>query len=382
MSFLSNVSQHWFNWMIAGAIVAGAIIIGLLVYSVIFWVLRRIARNPKRVVEASLAQHGKKPAKWILPILAVLVALPTLPISDSVKLPAEHVIGLALIASIAWICILLTEVFSDVIAARYRVDVADNLTARRIRTQTQVLRRIVQLLIVILTIGIMLLTIPNVRAIGTSVLASAGVAALVIGMAMKPTLSNIIAGIQIALTQPIRIEDAVIVDNGSGIDWGWIEEINITYVVVRTWDWRRLVLPISYFIEHPFQNWTKKTAQLIGSIYLYVDYTVPVDELRKELDRLVKSTKLWRGEVVVLQVSDVKEYTIELRALADARTAGEAWDLRCYIREGLIKYLQEHYPQSLPKTRAELEGLPELTNAAKSGFAGVDAIANGGSSHS
>jgi small-conductance mechanosensitive channel len=245
-----------------------------------------------------------------------------------------------------------------------------------------VLRRIVQLLIVILTIGIMLLTIPNVRAIGTSVLASAGVAALVIGMAMKPTLSNIIAGIQIALTQPIRIEDAVIVDNGSGIDWGWIEEINITYVVVRTWDWRRLVLPISYFIEHPFQNWTKKTAQLIGSIYLYVDYTVPVDELRKELDRLVKSTKLWRGEVVVLQVSDVKEYTIELRALADARTAGEAWDLRCYIREGLIKYLQEHYPQSLPKTRAELEGLPELTNAAKSGFAGVDAIANGGSSHS
>jgi small-conductance mechanosensitive channel len=368
----SDFLQHWQNWVIAAASVAGAIIIALIVHYVIFYVLKRIARNPKRVVEASLVQHGKKPAKWILPLLAVLIALPTLPIPDKVKLPAEHVIGLALIAAIAWILIILTEVVADVIASRYRVDVADNLEARRIRTQTQVLRRIVQLLIIILTIGIMLLTIPNVRAIGASVLASAGVAGIIIGMAMKPTLSNLIAGVQIALTQPIRIEDAVIVEG----DWGWIEEINITYVVVRTWDWRRLVLPLSYFIEHPFQNWTKKTAQLIGSVYLYVDFTVPIDELRAELDRLVKSSKLWREEVVVLQVSDVKEYTIELRALADARTAGETWDLRCYIREGLIKYLQEHYPQSLPKTRAELQGMPELTSAAKDAFS----IPNRGSS--
>lgn len=373
MNFFSNFLHHWENWAIAAAIVVGAIIIGLIVYNVIFLVLKRMARrHPDRVVITSLQQHGRKPAKWILPFLAVLVALPTLPIPDRVKLPAEHVVGLALIASVAWILILLTEVFSDIIAARYRVDVADNLTARKIETQTQVLRRVVQLLIIVLTIGIMLLTIPNVRAIGTSLLASAGVAGIVIGMAMKPTLENVIAGIQIALTQPIRIEDAVIVEG----DWGWIEEINITYVVVRTWDWRRIVLPISYFIEHPFQNWTKKTAQLIGSVYLYVDFTVPIDELRAELDRLVKSTDKWRGQVVVLQVSDVKEYTIELRALADAKDAGTTWDLRCYIREGLIKYLQEHYPESLPKTRAEVQGMPELTNVAKGAFSGT----NGGSS--
>jgi len=217
MTYFSDFLRHWQNWLIAAATVIGAIIVGLIVHSIIFFVLKRLARNPKRVVVASVLEHGKKPARWILPILAVLVILPTLPIRNSIKSPAEHLVGLALIASVAWIFILLTEVFADIVAARYRIDVSDNLTARRIRTQTQVLRRIAQLLIVILTVGIMLLTIPNVRAIGTSVLASAGVAGLVLGMAMKPTLSNVVAGIEIALTQPIRIEDAVIVEG----DWGW-----------------------------------------------------------------------------------------------------------------------------------------------------------------
>lgn len=373
MTYFSYFLRHWQNWLIAAVIVIGAIIVGLIVHSIIFFVLKRLARNPKRVVVASVLEHGRKPARWILPILAVLVILPTLPIRNSVKLPAEHVVGLALIASVAWIFILLTEVVADIVAARYRIDVSDNLTARRIRTQTQVLRRIVQLLIVVLTVGIMLLTIPNVRAIGTSVLASAGVAGLIIGMAMKPTLSNVVAGIEIALTQPIRIEDAVIVEG----DWGWIEEINITYVVVRTWDWRRLVLPISYFIEHPFQNWTKKTANLIGAVYLYVDYSVPVDEVRKELERLVKSTDKWDGTVVNLQVSDVKETTIELRALADAKDAGTTWDLRCYIREGLIKFLQQNYPQSLPKTRAQIQGMPELAKAAED----VLSVSSNGTNH-
>ena len=364
MTYYSDFLQHWQNWLIAAATVIGAIIVGRIVHFIIFFVLRRIARNPKRVVEASLVEHGKKPAKWILPFLAVLVVLPTLPIPYEIKRSAEHVVGLALIASIAWVFILLTEVLGDIIASRYRMDVSDNLEARRIRTQTVVLRRIAEMVIIVLTVGIMLLTIPSVRAIGGSVLASAGVVGLVIGMAMKPTLSNLIAGIEIALTQPIRIEDAVIVEG----DYGWIEEINITYVVVRTWDWRRIVLPISYFIEHPFQNWTKKTANLIGAVYLYVDYTVPVDELRKELDRLVLATDKWDGTVVGLQVTDAKEHTLELRALADAKDAGTTFDLRCYIREGLIKFLQENYPQTLPKMRAEVQGLPELANVAKSAF--------------
>lgn len=347
---MANFLNHWQNWLITIAMVVGAIIVARIVHYVIFSVLKRIARNPNRVVEASFWQHGRRPAKWILSFLAVLLVLPSAPIPKTVEKPAEHIIGLALIASVAWVFILVTEVASDVIYSRYRMDVADNLSARRVRTQVGMIRRIVVFVVILLTAGIMLLTIPDVRAIGTSVLASAGLAGLVIGMAMKPTLSNLMAGIEIALTQPMRIEDAVIVEG----EWGWIEEITLTYVVVRIWDWRRMVLPISYFIEHPFQNWTKKTAQLLGSVYLYVDYTVPVDELRKELERIVKSTDKWMGTVCVLQVSDAKEYTIELRALADAKDAGTAWDLRCYIRENLIKFLQEKYPQSLPTTRAEL----------------------------
>lgn len=347
---MANFFSHWQNWLFSAVLIVGAIIVARIIHFVIFFVLQRIARNPKRVMEASLWRHGRRPAIWILSFLAILLVLPAAHIPESIKRPAEHVIGLALIASVAWVFILVTEVASDVIYSRYRMDVADNLSARRVRTQVAIIRRVVIFVVILLTAGIMLLTIPAVRAIGTSVLASAGLAGLVIGMAMKPTLANLAAGIEIALTQPIRIEDAVIVEN----EWGWIEEITLTYVVVRIWDWRRMVLPISYFIEHPFQNWTKKTAQLLGSVYLYVDYTVPVDELRKELERIVKSTDKWMGTVCVLQVSDTKEYTIELRALADAKDAGTAWDLRCYIRENLIKFLQDKYPRSLPTTRAEL----------------------------
>lgn len=359
MTYLTYFVGHWEHWAIIVGTLIVALIVAQIVHSIIFWVLKRIARQPKHVLTVSIYHHEKRPVRWLLFLLAILIVLPALAIPEVVKRPIEHILGLATIAVLAWVFILLTEVASDIIAARYRVDVADNLTARRIQTQTVVLRRVIQLLMIVLTVGIMLLTIPHVRAIGTSVLASAGVAGLVIGMAMKPTLSNLIAGIEIAITQPMRIDDAVIVEN----DWGWIEEINITYVVVRTWDWRRWVLPISYFIEHPFQNWTRVTTNLIGSVYLYVDYTVPIDELRKELDRLVKSTSKWDGSVVVLQVSDVKEYTIELRALADAKDAGTTWDLRCFIREGLITFLQKNYPHTLPKTRAELQGLQEAAVA-------------------
>jgi hypothetical protein len=173
-------------------------------------------------------------------------------------------------------------------------------------------------------------------------------------MAMKGTLSSLIAGIQIAFTQPIRIEDAVVVEG----EWGWIEEIGTTYVVVRIWDLRRLVLPLSYFIEHPFQNWTRSSSELLGSVFLYVDYTVPVEEVRAELGRIVKSTKLWKGSVCVLQVSDAREGTLQLRAVVDARDSSEAWDLRCYVREKLVQFLQEKYPNALPRVRAEFHGLP------------------------
>jgi small-conductance mechanosensitive channel len=210
-------------------------------------------------------------------------------------------------------------------------------------------------IVVVVALSIMLMTFPTIKHIGMSLLASAGLAGLIVGMAMKSTLSSLIAGIQIAFTQPIRIEDAVVVEG----EWGWIEEIGTTYVVVRIWDLRRLVLPLSYFIEHPFQNWTRNSADLLATVFLYVDYAVPVEEVRAELRRIVESTKLWKGEVCVLQVSDATEHTLQLRALMDAHDSSAAWDLRCFVREKLIQFLQEKYPNALPKIRAELQGPPE-----------------------
>jgi small-conductance mechanosensitive channel len=349
---MNYILASWQNLLLSVGILAAVIIVARVVHAIVFSILARLAQKPERVIEASIKRHGRKPAKWIFPLLALLVAVPLVPLAPIVRNAAEHVVGLGLIAAIAWVFILAIEVIADLLSARYRVDVRDNLEARRIQTQVQVLRRILTAVVIIVAIATMLLTIPNVRSIGTSVLASAGLAGIVVGFSMKSTLGNWIAGIQIALTQPIRIDDAVIVEN----EWGWIEEITSTYVVVRLWDWRRMVLPISYFTDHPFQNWTRRTANLIGSVYLYVDYTVPVDEVRKELERIVKSTDKWDGKVCVLQVSDAKEYTVELRALMDARDAGTAWDLRCYVRENLIKFLQERYPHSLPTVRAEVRG--------------------------
>ncbi len=351
--------MHW-NTVFSIAVLIGAVILALIIHSFVFYVLRRIARRPGRVVDTSFARHGRRPMKLILPLVALMIAAPAAPLPPGVKALLEHIFGLGLIAAAAWVVILVTEIFSDVITARYRVDVRDNLAARRIQTQVHVLRRIFIAVVILVTVAIMLLTIPHVRAIGTSLLASAGLAGLVLGVSMKSTIGNWIAGIQIALTGPFHIEDAVIV-NG---EWGWIEEITTTYVVVRIWDLRRMVVPLSYFIEQPFQNWTRTSALLLGSVYLYVDYTVPVDEVRQELTRILKLTDKWVGKVNVLQVSDAKEHTVELRALMDAPDSGTAWDLRCYVRENLIKFLQERYPHSLPTMRAELRGAHSLPDQA------------------
>ncbi len=346
--------KAWENWVLSVGIIAGAVVAGLAAHLLVFLILSRLARKPGRVIEASLVHHGRGPARWVFPLVALLILIPLVPIAPFLRTAVQHVLGLGVIAAVAWIILLLLEIFADVLAARYRMDVEDNLMARRVQTQVQMLRRIATVVIIIVTLAIMLLTIPNVRSIGTSLLASAGIAGLVIGMAMKSTLGNVIAGVQLALTQPFRMEDAVIVEG----EWGWIEEITSTYVVVRIWDWTRMVLPLTYFIENPFQNWTRTTAQLIGQVHLFVDYTVSVDELRKELERIVRTTDKWRGEVCVLQVVEATAHSMQLRALADAKDAGTAWDLRCYVREKLIAFLQEKHPQGLPKTRAELNSFP------------------------
>lgn len=343
--------NFWHSWIWAVVLPGTAVAVALLVHGLAYRLLTRFVGRTDTRLDDSIVRRTRGPARLALPLLAVLFVLPTAPVTERLAGLIAHLVGLGLIACIAWAIIAFVDVLEDLMSARYRIDAADNLTARRVATQMHVLRRVAIVIVSILAVGVGLMTFPAIRQIGASLLASAGIAGLVIGMAMRPTLSNLLAGIQIALTQPIRLQDAVIVEG----EWGWIEEITTTYVVVKIWDLRRLILPLTYFVERPFQNWTRTTANLLGSVYLRVDYSVPVDELRAELQRIVAGTEMWLGKVCVLQVTDAREHTVELRALADAKDSGTAWDLRCLIREKLIAFVKDRYPHALPRARVEIE---------------------------
>jgi small-conductance mechanosensitive channel len=336
-------------WLWPSGILAGSVLLALIAHQALFRLAKRVASRTGNVIYNSLARRAEGPTRWIFPLVGMILALPALPVRWELVQALRQAVGLGAIAATAWAVILVTGVAADTAYARYRVDISDNLVARRVRTQIIVLQRVLNIVVVVITAGVMLMTFPEVRQLGTSILASAGLAGLVIGMAMKSTLSNLIAGLQIALTGPIHLEDVVIVEG----DWGWIEEILTTYVVVRTWDLRRLVVPLSYFIDHVFQNWTRRTADLLAYVYLYCDYRAPIEELRQEFGRVLKSTPLWDQKVCVLQVSDASERTIQVRALASASDSSKAWDLRCYVREKLIEFLKEKYPESLPTSRVE-----------------------------
>lgn len=349
---MAGLWLNWNLWLWPSGILAGSVVLALIVHQVLFTLAKRVASRTGNVIYNSLVRRAEGPTRWVFPLIGIIVALPALPVRWELVQVLRRLVGLGAIAATSWMVILLTEVMADTAYAWYRVDISDNLTARRIRTQISVLKRILNVIVIVITVAIMLMTFPEVRQLGTSVLASAGLAGLVIGMAMKSTLSNLIAGLQIALTGPIHIEDVVIVQG----EWGWIEEILTTYVVVRTWDLCRLVVPLSYFIDNSFQNWTRRTSDLLAYVYLYCDYSAPIEELRQEFRRLLQSTPLWDHKVCVLQVSDASEHTIQVRALASASDSSKAWDLRCYVREKLIEFLKKKYPESLPTCRVEYRG--------------------------
>jgi small-conductance mechanosensitive channel len=346
------------NLLISGAVLGGAIFLGLLAHYVLYQITERVARHKGDRANFFAVTRSKSPARIIFPLLAVVLALPFAPLPAHLKAILQHTLGLCVIASVGWGVIILVQLLGDLVFSRYTTDVDDNLVARRIRTQTLVLQRTVVVVITVVTLAIMLMTFPAVRHIGTSLLASAGLAGLIVGMAARSTLTNVIAGIQVAISQPIRIDDAVVVEG----EWGWIEEIDASYVVVRIWDLRRLIVPLSYFIEKPFQNWTRTRADLLGTVMIYTDFTAPVEEIRQELLRLLKSTNLWDGKTWALQVTDMTYQSMQLRALMSARNGPTAFDLRCYVRENLIKYLQQNFPQSLPQGRNR--NIPEAANGA------------------
>jgi small-conductance mechanosensitive channel len=295
-------------------------------------------------------------------LLAMIIAIPAVPLQPETGRVLARLLGIGIIAYIGWAAITALNITAGLYLRRFRLDVEDNLLARKHTTQVRVLLRTVDVVLVILTIAAALMTFQSVRQYGVSLFASAGVAGLVAGLAARPVLSNLFAGVQLAITQPIRLDDAVIVEN----EWGVIEEIRATYVVVRIWDLRRMVVPLTYFIEKPFQNWTRQTSELIGSAMIYADYSAPVGAIRTELERIVKQSKNWNGEVVNLQVTEAKERTIELRAIMSANSSGQAFDLRCEVREKLLDFLQREYPSALPRERNEV-ALP--AKSARSGAA-------------
>jgi small-conductance mechanosensitive channel len=350
---MAQFLKDWQPWLISAGILIGAVIVARIVHVIVFAAGRRIAARSGNTLDDAVVKHSNKPVRAILPLLALSLSLPATYLPPNVEQPIQHVVVLGMIASVAWLLVSFINVFEDVISEKYRVDVKDNLQARKLQTQVQVLRRIGVVVIGIITLSIMLMTFPSIRQFGVSLFASAGLAGLVVAMAARPTLASLIAGVQIALTEPIRLEDVVIVEG----EWGWIEEISTTYVVVRIWDLRRLVVPLSYFLDHPFQNWTRKTADILGTVFVYTDYTVPVEEVRQELHRILQASGMWDGKVWGVQVTDTTDRSIELRALMSAPDSGVAWDLRCHVREKLISFLQQKYPQSLPRVRAEMKSL-------------------------
>jgi len=259
--------------------------------------------------------------------------------------------GILIIAAITWIVGQVIRSFPDFLLRQYDLKATDNLAARKVFTQVKVIQRIAFVLLGFLSFTGVILLFPTIRQFGETILASAGVAGIILGLALQRTLGNLFAGIQIAFTQPIRIDDVVIVE----AEWGWIEEITLTYVVVKIWDWRRLVLPISYFIEQPFQNWTRSSASIIGTVFMKADYRLPIQQVREAIESIVKEHPLWDGKVYCLQVTDCADQTVELRVLVSAIDSPKAWDLRCDIRESMLTYVQTHFPDCLPRLRIEAQ---------------------------
>ncbi len=347
--------------VVAALLFVVVIAVALLLHRLALAALRRYARSNRATVDAVL-NRVRGLTRLGVAVLAAVIVLPVLQLNAPLLGYLRHGLSILFIALLGWTVIAVINLLSDLRAKRYRIDVEDNLHARKFLTQIRVLQRTGVVFVAIITLAVILMTFESVKQYGAGLFASAGVAGLVLGLAARPVLANLIAGIQIAITQPIRIEDAVIVEG----EWGWIEEIATTYVVVRIWDWRRLIVPLSYFIEKPFQNWTRESGSIIGSVFWHVDYRLPIEAFRQKMKEVVAESEYWDEQVVVLQVTEINRQTMELRGLMSARTSPRAWDLRCEVREKMITWLQEAYPEALPRLRAEVGGEPQTDRDAES----------------
>jgi len=336
------------SWLFGLVLLTVAGLLALLLHQTAVVVLRRTfgLRHP---FLRSLFHEIKGPTRLAAVVFALGTVLPSAPFDRTIQAGIGRVLLLAFIVLAGWMALTAAAMAADLYLRRFKLDVEDNLQARKHVTQVRILKRALDTLIIVITASAALMTFESVRQYGVSLFASAGIAGIAVGFAARPVLANLIAGVQLAVTQPIRIDDAVVVEN----EWGWIEEITATYVVVRLWDWRRLIVPLSYFIEKPFQNWTREGSALIGTVMIYLDYSVPISVLRKKVEEIVGNSVLWDRRVVAVQVTDFRESVMEVRILVSASNAGRAFDIRCEVREKLIAFLQEAYPAALPRLRAE-----------------------------
>lgn len=328
---------------------AGLVVIALVGGVVAYVAIRTLVRRTMRDTGAvrTILKRVDRPARVLLPLLAVSVVLDHAPVDAAWLGGIVHLVALALIAVFTWFALCAVAGVQAAIASHNLIDVEDNLQARRILTQTRVLSRIAMGMIGLVGAAAMLMTFPGARQIGASLLASAGLVGLVAGIAARPVLGNLLAGVQIALSQPIRLDDVLVVEG----EWGRVEEITGTYVVVRIWDERRLVVPLEYFVSRPFQNWTRMSSRIIGTVFIWVDYALPIEPLRAELQRLCEGAREWDRRVCVLQVTDANERAMQLRALVSSNGSSQNFDLRCIVREGLIAFIARKYPDALPVMR-------------------------------
>lgn len=350
---------YWLpEWAVVVIVVAGFVFVGWAANQIVFALLKLAVRK-RDLYWRGVVGRARLKVRIAVMILALALAVTVSPLDPGPSETIRQTLVFLFILTLGWMAVGASDMWVVVYLRRFNMASEDNLIARKHITQARILQRVAALLIGVVTLGLALLTIAEVRQWGMSLLASAGVVGIIAGFALQPLLTNLIAGVQIATDQPIRLDDAVIVEG----EWGTVEEITSTYVVIKLWDWRRMILPLTYFIQKPFQNWTRETARLIGTAFLYVDYEAPMDRLRAELERICRDSPLWDGDVISLQVTDITDRVAQVRCLASARNGSDAFDLRCEIREKMLAFMRDQCPEALPKDRLALNPPPEAPPA-------------------
>ncbi len=348
---MAEMLDHLPAWLQPTLTAVVTLLAALALHAVLMTVIRRVTSHVDIFSGTNVAARISRPSRWLLVLIAVGAIQPTLGLAPPLSAAVRQIAGLATPALLGWLLVSLIGVGHIVLQARSDISAADNLAARRRRTRIGILYRVAVFLVLLATFCLMLMSIPAVRSIGVTLIASAGLAGLALGAAAQPALKNLIAGIQMAFTEPIRIDDVVIIDG----EWGRIEEIRLTYVVVRIWDERRLIVPVSRFLEGSFQNWTRQTSKILGTAFLHVDPTADVPRLRRKLEEVVGGNPNWDARVVGLQVTETAPDHLELRALMSASDAGKAFDLRCDVREAMMAFIRDEMPGALVRRRGALQ---------------------------